>query len=185
MCHIYQCCFCPASVPSVSIHPPTSTKAQEESLPRFCERPGSLKVLHSIFPFPKTVRFCTDISDVIPGICWSAGSLLQVFQLLCGPLLPKLSKLSLSPGICIVFHSSCVSCSWCCYHLVSLHLSIWLPLLVHHDYVWLVSHHSLSVCIWKSHRILAWSLSTTLGGGSCLDLLSPSGPLWFLLYWSP
>jgi len=37
---------------------------------------------------------------------------------------------------------------------------------------------SLSVCIWKSHRILAWSFSTTLGGVFHFDLgtSSPHSP---------
>ena len=58
------------------------------------------------------------------------------------------------------FLAYCVPSSWCCRHLGSLH-HISLPLLyVDHHYLWLVCHHHL-IWIWKFHRILSCSFSTT------------------------
>lgn len=33
------------------------------------QRPGILRVLHRISAVPRTALFCTEISDIVPGIC--------------------------------------------------------------------------------------------------------------------
>lgn len=35
-----------------------------------CQRCGSLRDLHSILSVPRTVLFCIEILDAVPGICW-------------------------------------------------------------------------------------------------------------------
>lgn len=35
------------------------------------ERPGSLRVLHSIVAVPRTALLNTEMSDVVPEFCWS------------------------------------------------------------------------------------------------------------------
>ena len=42
------------------------------------QKPGSLRVLHRILAVPRIALFWIEISDVIPGICWSHAPSLGV-----------------------------------------------------------------------------------------------------------
>lgn len=100
------------------------------------QKPGSLRVLHSIFAHPRTVLFWKKILEVMPGICWSQlrslGSLLLVLPLPWQPLLPPpFSTFFLSPWylstfyVFLLIHVAITS---------YIHYYILFPLLVHHYY---------------------------------------------------
>uniref|UniRef100_A0A669AZ21 mitogen-activated protein kinase kinase kinase n=1 Tax=Oreochromis niloticus TaxID=8128 RepID=A0A669AZ21_ORENI len=138
---------------------------------------NNLRVLRSILAVPRTALFWTEISDVVPGICWSHSPSLGV----TAPSAPIttgttvtftlhiLSSSSLSP-----WYFSSFSCSFFLMLLsfgtaTSITTAVFFCLSTTTMSGWLATT-ILSVCIWKSHRILARSFSITLGGISHFDL---------------
>ncbi|KAI3354393.1 hypothetical protein L3Q82_018913, partial [Scortum barcoo] len=117
----------------------------------------------------------TEISDVVPGICWSHSSSLGVTALstpitrgITDVFTPHiLSNCSLSP-----WYFSSFSCSFFLM-LLSFTTSISTALFCYLSTTtmsgWFIIT-CLSVCIWKSHRILARPFSTTFGDVSHFDL---------------
>lgn len=95
------------------------------------QTPGSLRVLHTITAVASTALFWTEILDVFGGICWSHSSQPQVPQWPGEPLLSSLP--TSSPATLSVTGISPVPSSWCCCRF---------------------SITCLSVCIWKSPRIV-------------------------------
>ncbi|TWW68189.1 hypothetical protein D4764_02G0012300 [Takifugu flavidus] len=106
------------------------------------QRPGGLRVLRRILAVPRTVLFWTEISGVVPSICWSIYS--------AWPLVLLQLLLFLLPDVAT---SITTTVFWC---LSTTTMSGWLATTI------------LSVWIWKSHRILACLFSTTFGGVSHL-----------------
>ncbi|KAJ0006419.1 hypothetical protein NQD34_013692 [Periophthalmus magnuspinnatus] len=117
------------------------------------------------------------MSDVFPGICCSQSSCLGVtapsapmttgttdtfsFQAFSSSSLSPWYFSSFSSSFFLMFPSldtamSTTTALLCC--LATTTMSGWFTITI------------LSVCIWKSHRILARSFSTTFGGVSHLDL---------------
>ncbi|TWW56342.1 Plexin-A1 [Takifugu flavidus] len=110
------------------------------------QRPGSLRVMNRILTVPRTALFWTEISDVVPGICWNHLLSPWYFSSFSCSFFLMLLLLGIATSIITVFR--CLSTTT---------MSGWLATTI------------LSVWIWKSHRILACLFSSTFGGVSHLD----------------